>query len=315
MTDLPPHVIEKLYRTIKLIQRFEQVTAEIYPSDKIKSPVHLALGHEHVAAAVCAHLTNTDLATGYYRSHALYLAKGGDPAKLMAEMYGKETGCCKGKGGSMHVADMSVGLLGTSAVVGTGIPNAVGAAMTLKQNSPGSIAVAFFGDGASEEGAFYESLNFAAVRKLPVLFICENNGLAIHTSFEKRRSPKAPPDNIARALGVSGGYIGGALASPTRIYKTAATIIEKIRTGNGPAFLEVEVVRQAEHVGPGTDWHVGYRDEPPQRDVCKELVLQLGDVRCAEICAQVETQVLAAVQYAEDGAFPDKSALLENVYA
>ncbi|PYS41056.1 MAG: hypothetical protein DMG14_08575 [Acidobacteria bacterium] len=183
---LPQLDLASLYRKMFLIRRTEEEVARIYPSDKIKSPVHLSIGQEAIAAGVCDVLRPDDVVSGTYRSHASYLAKGGDLRAFFAELYGKDTGCARGKGGSMHLINMDQYILGTSAVVGTTIPIAVGYALALKRQGTGRVVAAFFGDGATEEGVFHESLNFAALHRLPVLFVCENNFLAIHTPIEKR---------------------------------------------------------------------------------------------------------------------------------
>ena len=171
---------------MQLIRRAEEEIARIYPPDKIKSPVHLSIGQEAAAVGVCDPLRDDDVVSGTYRSHAAYIAKGGDLPALFAELYGKDTGCARGKGGSMHIVGMDQHILGTSAVVGTTVPIALGYSLALQREGKGRVVVSFFGDGATEEGVFYESLNFAALHKLPVLFVCENNRYAIHTPTEKR---------------------------------------------------------------------------------------------------------------------------------
>ena len=178
--------LERLYGKLWLTRRFEEVVAEIYPTDKIKSPVHLSIGQESVAVGVCDALRADDVVSGTYRGHATYLAKGGDAKAMMAELFGKDGGCARGKGGSMHLVDMGAGVLGSSAVVGTTVPVAMGYAFALKREGKGRVVAAFFGDGATEEGVLWESLNFAQLHKLPILFVCENNGYAIHEPIEKR---------------------------------------------------------------------------------------------------------------------------------
>ena len=170
---------ERLFTSLFRIRRVEEEIVRIYPTDKIKSPTHLSIGQEAVSVGVCEALDRKDVAFGTYRSHALYLAKGGDLKGMMAELYGKATGTSKGKGGSMHLTDISKGLVCTSAVVGTTIPTAVGYAYSFKNLGKNSIVASFFGDGATEEGVFYESLNFAALKKLPVIFICETSSTVI----------------------------------------------------------------------------------------------------------------------------------------
>src|SRR5215469_13502325 len=178
--------LERIYHALRLIRRTEEEIARLYPSDKIKSPVHLSIGQEAVSVGICDVLRPDDVVAPTYRGHAAFLAKGGPLRGLMAELYGKATGVAGGKGGSMHLIDMSHNILGASAVVGTTIPIAVGYAMTFKRAQTDRVAVSFFGDGATEEGVFSESLNFASLHKLPILFVCENNFYAIHTPITRR---------------------------------------------------------------------------------------------------------------------------------
>src|SRR5438132_6330613 len=187
---------ERLYRSLYRIRRVEEEIARVYPTDKIKSPVHLSIGQEAVSVGVCDALAAHDIVFGTYRGHALYLAKGGDLKRMLAELYGKATGCTKGKGGSMHLIAPDQGVMGTSAVVGTTMANATGYAYALRYGRRNAIVVSFFGDGATEEGVFAESLNFAALKRLPILFVCENNQYAIHTHQRRRQ---ALPDICGRA--------------------------------------------------------------------------------------------------------------------
>src|SRR4051795_12417756 len=173
---------ERLYRSLYRIRRIEEEVARAYPTDKVKSPVHLSIGQEAVSVSVCEALRADDVVFPTYRGHALYLAKGGDLNRMVAELYGKVTGCTRGKGGSMHLIDPEAGVMGASAVVGTTIANAAGYAYALRVRGSDAVVVSFFGDGATEEGVFAETLNFAVLKRLPVLFVCENNGYAIHTA-------------------------------------------------------------------------------------------------------------------------------------
>jgi TPP-dependent pyruvate/acetoin dehydrogenase alpha subunit len=191
---------ERLFRSLYLIRRVEEEIVRVYPSDAIKSPVHLSIGQEAVAVAVCETLRREDVVFGSYRGHAMYLAKGGDPGRMIAELYGRVAGCAKGKGGSMHLVDVANGVMGTSAVVGSTISNAVGYAYANRYLRRSAVVVSFFGDGATEEGAFYESLNFAALKRLPIVFVCENNGYAIHA----RQSMRQPLANICERAAVFG---------------------------------------------------------------------------------------------------------------
>ncbi len=312
-----PKVLERVYGSLRLIRRVEETVAEIYPSDKIKSPVHLSIGQEAVSVGVCDALAPDDAVAGSYRGHALYLAKGGDPAAMIAELFGKVTGCARGKGGSMHLIDMQRHMLGTSAVVGTVIPIAVGYALALAREGCGRMIACFLGDGATEEGCFYESLNFAALHKLPVLFVCENNGLAIHTPVEKRW---ASGDLCARVAGFGLATHRVPDGDVLAIRDAALGAVERVRDGQGPEFLECVTHRGREHVGPGEDYDAGYRSreaastwiDNDQVDRLAALIDQ--DVR-KTIDDAIETKIADAVGFAEASPFPDAEELTAHVFA
>jgi pyruvate dehydrogenase E1 component alpha subunit len=313
-----PADIERLYRATKRIRRVEEVTAEIYPSDKIKSPVHLAIGQEQISVAVCDLLGDGDWVGGSYRSHAMHLAKGGEMKGLMAEMYGKDTGCCRGKGGSMHIIDAKAGVMGSSAVVGTQIPMATGYALAAKMAAQGKVVAVFFGDGASEEGCFYESLNFAALHKLPILYVCENNGYAIHEPQAKRRARPEGICDSARALGVPAKLIpdGDIFA----IRAAAEALFADMRAGGGPALLEIKVYRWREHVGPNEDYDQGYRPrseaEPwMEADTVARLAQMIDPTTRARIDAEIEAEVAEAVRFAEESPIPEAKELYADVFA
>ncbi|SRR5258708_1737303 len=217
---------DKFYRELYRIRRVEEEVARIYPTDKVKSPVHLSIGQEAVSVGVCQALQRSDIVFGTYRSHALYLAKGGDLKKMIAELYGKATGCAKGKGGSMHLVDVEAGVMGASAVVGTSIPHAVGYAYAVKLRSQNIAVVDFFGDGAVDEGVFHESMNFAALKKLPVIFICENNQYAIH-AHERTRHPLNNIVERARTYGMPAERIEG--NDTLTIYEKVKKAVEEVR--------------------------------------------------------------------------------------
>ena len=258
-------MLERVFRSLYRIRRVEEEIARVYPTDVIKSPVHLSIGQESVAVGVCEALRRDDAVFGTYRSHALYLAKGGDLRAMIAELYGKATGCAGGKGGSMHMIDVAAGVFGTSAVVGTTIPHAVGYAYALKLRREPRVVLCVFGDGAVDEGVFYESLNFAALKRLPVLFLCENNGYAIHTH---QRLRQRVPDVCARAaaLGMPAERIED--GDVLRIARTRDRAAAALRGSDaGPFFLECMTYRWKEHVGPGEDWNLGYRGAERSRAV------------------------------------------------
>lgn len=309
-------MINRLYRSLYRIRRVEEEIARIYPTDEIKSPVHLSIGQEAIAVGVCDALTQDDTVFGSYRSHAMYLAKGGDLNRMMAELYGKVTGCARGKGGSMHLVDAAQGVMGTSAVVGTTIPQAVGFAYALRLQRKNSIVVSFFGDGATDEGVFYESLNFAALKELPVIFICENNSYAIHTHQRQRQ---ANPNICERAsvLGVPAERIEDDVF---KIRERVSAAVQALRNGGcGPYFFECLTYRWKEHVGPNDDFHLGYRtleEAKPwfENDQVKRLAGMLDPAERAQIENEVEDEIRAAIAFAESSPFPEDAELFEHVF-
>ena len=306
----------QLYRGLYRIRRLEEEVARVYPTDKIKSPVHLSIGQEAVAVGVCAALRPQDVVFGTYRGHALYLAKGGDMRRMVAELYGKAAGCTRGKGGSMHLIATEVGMMGTSAVVGTTVPNAAGCAYALKFRRQDAIAVSFFGDGATEEGVFAETLNFAVLKRLPLLFVCENNQYAIHTHQSRRQGTPAICER-ARAHGMRAERIedNDVLALFERFSAAAADV----RAGAGPRFFEVMTYRWREHVGPNPDYHLGYRPEEEalpwiEIDQVVRLAQMLDAEERADIETQVEAEIAAAFAFAEASPFPGRAELLTDVF-
>jgi TPP-dependent pyruvate/acetoin dehydrogenase alpha subunit len=308
--------LERIFRALHRIRLVEEEIARVYPTDVIKSPVHLSIGQEAVSVGLCEALGPEDAVFGSYRSHALYLAKGGDLRAMIAELYGKATGCAKGKGGSMHLIDAAHGVFGASAVVGTTIPHAVGYAYAVKLRRERRVVASVFGDGAVDEGVFYESLNFAALRGLPVLFVCENNGYAIHTHQRLRQHL---PDACARAraLGIPAERVED--GDVLRIAERAAALVESLRAGQGPRFLECLTYRMKEHVGPGEDWQLGYREraeaEPWVRsDAVARLAQQVGAEARGRIEAEVAAEVAEAFDWAERSPFPGPEELRLDVF-
>ena len=313
---MKPILVEAVYRSLYKIRRVEEEIIRIYPSDKIKSPVHLSIGQEVISVGVCQALHPKDVVFGTYRGHAMYLAKGGSLKKMVAELYGKVTGCAKGKGGSMHLVDVEKGVMGTSAIVATTIPLSVGYAYSLKYRSSDSVVVSFFGDGAVDEGAFHESINFASLKKLPVLFICENNLYAIHSHHLTRH----PQDNIverARSYGITAERIEE--QDIFNLYEKVNNYVTKIRAGQGPIFLECFTSRWKEHVGPNDDFNLGYRDEKEvlrakEKDQLPTLRSQLDSKLVGAIEAEIETEIKEAFVFAENSLFPDVEALYSEVF-
>ncbi|MDB5405688.1 MAG: acetoin dehydrogenase [Rhodospirillales bacterium] len=316
LTDASPERLAHLYRSMLRIRRVEERVAAIYHTDKIKSPVHLSIGQEPPSVGVCEALAPQDVVFGTYRGHALYLAKGGDLRGMVAELYGKVTGCGRGKAGSMHLGDRSVGMMGTSAVVATSIPHAVGYAWAERTRKRDTVVAVFFGDGAVEEGVFPESLNFAALKNAPVLFVCENNLYAIHTPIHVR-TPKPNYCERAEAHGIPAERIPGNDVLATA--GAAKRAVDSIRLGGGPRFLEVETYRWREHVGPGEDWHLGYRsraegDSWVERDEIVRIGAMLDPDRRASIDASVDDEIEDAFAFAEAREFPRDEELYQHVF-
>jgi TPP-dependent pyruvate/acetoin dehydrogenase alpha subunit len=308
---------DRLYHSLYRIRRVEEEIGRIYPSDKIKSPVHLSIGQEAVSVGVCAALWPDDVVFGTYRGHALYLAKGGSLPAMLAELYGKATGCARGKGGSMHLICTQAGMMGTSAVVGTTIANAVGYAYALQYRRADAIVASFFGDGATEEGVFTESLNFAALKRLPILFVCENNSYAIHT-HQSRRQARADICGRAHASGIPAKRIED--NDVLKLCERAQEIISLIRAGRAPYLLEVMTYRWREHVGPATDYHLGFRTEAEAEpwmvnDQVKRLAALLPEGQREQIEREVEEEIIAAFAFAEQSPWPTPEELHTDVFA
>ncbi len=305
----------RLFTSLYRIRRVEEQIARVYPTDCVKSPVHLSIGQEAVSVGVCDALRPDDVAFGFYRSHALYLAKGGDLRRMIAELYGKTTGCARGKGGSMHLVDVDAGVMGTSAVVGTGIPQAVGFAYALKLRRTDRLVVNFFGDGAVDEGAFHEAVNVAALKKVPVIFVCENN----HYAINSRQSDRQAFDNLcerARAYGMPAQRIEGndVLGIRDAVVDAAA----RVRGGHGPVFLECMTYRWKEHVGPGEDFGI-YRERSEaepwfETDQVERLGRMLALETRRRIEDEVEAEIAAAFAFAEASPFPDEFELYTDVF-
>ncbi len=265
---------------------------------------------------ICAALRSEDVVFGTYRGHALYLAKGGDLRAMVAELFGKETGCTKGKGGSMHLIDTAQGVMGMSAVVGTTIANAAGYAYALKLRRSSAIVASFFGDGATEEGVFAETLNFAVLKRLPILFVCENNQYAIHTHQSQRQGL---PDicQRVRGFGLPAERLDGN-DLPTLLH-VAEEAVAALRAGEGPRFLEVMTYRWREHVGPNLDFHLGYRDQAEADPwIANDAVCRVGQLldpdEREQIEREVEAEVADALAFAQESAFPPASELLCDVF-
>lgn len=318
-----PHVANMLdmYRSMLRIRVFEERVAELVEAGEIKTPCHLYIGQEAIAVGVCATLEREDYVWGGHRSHGHYLAKGGDLKTMMAEIFGKATGCSKGRGGSMHVIAPEVGILGTVPLVAATIPLAVGAGLASKLRGERRVSVSFLGDGAVEEGHFHESMNLAALYKLPVIFVCENNLYASHMSLAERRAE----DNIveaAQAHGMPGLRLDG--NDVLAIYQAAAEAVTRARNDMGPTLLECRTYRWRGHVGPSWDMDVGVKrkdelkewfpKDPIQRLRARLSARGVSNHEFDHIAQSIRGEVEAAVAFARESPYPDASDLFGHVF-
>ena len=312
----------EIYAMMLKIRLFEERIVQLYPDQEMRTPVHLCIGQEAIAAAVCQNLKREDYLFTTHRCHGHCIAKGLSLTSIMAELYGKKAGCCHGKGGSMHLADPDCGILATSAIVGGSIPLAVGAALSLKLKKSKNISVAFFGDGAVDEGTFFESMNFAALKKLPVLFVCENNFYATNSPQKARQ----PLDNIFKRgeiFGIRGFRCDGNDA--LKVFKISSQLIGKIRRGAGPFLLECRTYRWKGHVGPDCDVQKGCRPEVEYKAWMKKCPLQrfqkfllkkkiLTEEIIKNLRKNFQEEIMAAETFAKNSPFPEKEEVHQNVY-
>jgi pyruvate dehydrogenase E1 component alpha subunit len=302
---------EDLIRQALRIRLVEEKIIELYPSDLIQSPVHLSIGQEAVAVGVCANLNAEDWVFINYRGHAFYLAKGGPLPQFFAELMGRIDGLSKGKAGSMHLAAPKQGVIGASAVVASTISHAVGAALASKvKGEKNRIFIANFGDGAMEQGVFFESLNFAALHDLPVLFLCEDNGLAVHTHLKDRQSFNL--EKLISAFGIEYSNIEEGF-DPIKVMSDSKKVIDFVRTKQLPAFLRIKAARYREHVGPGEDFAAGYRSQADM-DLWKSKDPLLNSQILQEFKSEISAEIEAAVQFAMNSPLPSRDELLTDVY-
>lgn len=319
--ELSEVILAETYKKLYRIRRVEEVISEKYPGDAIKSPVHLSIGQEAVAVGACNALKKDDFVANTYRCHAGYLAKGGCLKKMLAELYGKKDGCASGKAGSMHLVDIERGILGASAVVGTTIPISTGYAFALKREYERTgtqrVILSFFGDGATEEGSFVESINFACLHKLPIIYLCENNGYAIHNTLHRRWGNLNICEK-AEAYGLPTKQVDS--GDVFEIEEAVKASVDFARNGGGPIFVECLTYRYKEHVGPNEDLNEEYRDiniynQWKAKDQVEKLAKQLLPENRFEIESGVEREIAEAIKYAEDSEFPGQEELLTHVYS
>jgi len=314
-------LLRKMHRTMVLIRRCEERISDLCELGEIRCPCHLCIGQEAIATGVCSAVTEADYVWGGHRSHGHYLAKGGDLRALIAEVLGRATGCAGGRGGSMHLIAREVGILGTVPLVAATIPLAVGSALATKLRREPRVSVAFFGDGATEEGHFHESLNLAALHRLPVIFVCENNLYASHLHLTERHLL----DNLDRSgepHGVPGQRVDG--NDVLAVYDATAMAVERARRGEGPTLLECRTFRWRGHVGPALDLDVGvlrrnelgaWRERDPIVQARSRLMEEgVAATEFERVSNEVDSAVDDAVAFARRSPYPAPESLFDHVY-
>jgi acetoin:2,6-dichlorophenolindophenol oxidoreductase subunit alpha len=319
--ELSKNTLVDLYTTMLAIRRFEErVVQEVY-AGKVPGFVHSYIGEEAIATGVCRHLNREDRIVSHHRGHGHCIAKGADMKRMMAEIYGKKTGYCKGKGGSMHIADFSIGMLGADGIVGAGLPIASGAALAAQLEKKGAVAAVFFGDGACNEGEFHEALNLASIWKLPLLFVCENNGYGVNTSAEYAMGAK-DITRLPEAYHIANQCIYG--NDVELVYEAAEQAISRLRKGDGPFFLECQTYRWHKHflskgledLRPAEELEAWKRKCPIA--VFKQKLLDRNILTASE-AESIDQRILAQVEEAHDFAlaspFPQPEDALEDIYS
>ena len=321
---LPAADLPALYGAMRRIRRIEEAIAARYGEQQMRCPVHLSIGQEAVPVGVCAALGPEDAVMSGHRSHAPYLAKGGNLAGMIAEIHGKATGVAGGKGGSMHLVDEGAGFLGSAPIVGSTIPIAAGVAFSSRMQGQGRICAVFFGDGATETGAFTETLNLAALHRLPLLLVCENNLYSVYSPLDVRQPPQRSLQRIVEGHGVA--YAHGDGNDVEAVYAIAGEALAHIRGGGGPVLLEFDTYRWREHCGPNYDNDLGYRTVeefeawkarcPLRR--ARERLERLGlwdEKRENELCAAIDAETEAAFAAAAAAPWPERQAVMRDIFA
>ncbi len=309
----------ELYKKLYLLRRCELAIIEHYKEDDMKTPMHMSMGSEAIVIGMCHAIADSDFVMGTYRSHALYLAKTGDERMFFAEMYGKKSGCSKGKSGSMHLCDAKKGHLGSSAIVGSNIAVGVGSAFAHKYLGRDNVSVTFFGDAASDEGVFWESLNVACLMRLPVIFVCENNDLAVHT-YNKTRRGFESLNRIVEQYNCHA--VEAETTNVEEIYHLACDAI-KIAKQNTPVFLHFKYYRYLEHVGVSEDFDAEYRSKSEYDEWIKEDPVstqreRLKQSGCSEdiifnIEIEIDNRVISAIEFAKSEPFCDEGEVMRDV--
>ena len=309
---------------MRRLRAVEETIAARYAEGRMRCTVHLSTGQEAVSAAVGLVLRPTDLAVSGHRAHTHYLGKGGSLTRMLAEIYGKATGCSRGKGGSMHLIDETVGFKGSTAIVGGTVPIGTGLALSIKRRGSDQIACVFLGDAVVEEGVFFESVNFAAIHRLPVLYVCENNLYSVYSSLAVRQPAGSVIHEMVAGLGIRTGTADG--NDPEAVFASCVEHVRAIRSGGGPSFLEYKTYRWREHCGPNFDNDIGYRTESEylawkERDPVATYARRLlhdhelteDDIEAMD--REIAAEVQEAFVFAEASPFPSVETAGDDVYA
>ena len=312
-------IVQRLYHKFLLIRELEEEIVKRYNMGKMRCPTHLSIGQEGIAVAFSEIVKKKDFAISTHRPHAHYIAKGGNINKLIAELYGKKTGCSNGIGGSMHLIDLKVNFMGSSSILGNSIPIGVGLGFSSKINKVNNISFIFLGDGATEQGVFYESVNFSVIKKIPVIFICENNKYSVYSDLKPRQPLNRKIYKLTNSLGIKSFYSNGKnLFEMIKILKASEKYVKKNRK---PCFVEIDTFRWYEHCGVNKDDNLNYRskkelDKWVQKDHLKflEKKLALKKNLIDKIKKKVHLEVQKAFNFAEKSKFPKNSDLFKGVY-
>lgn len=312
--------LKRLYKSALRIRQVESRIAEKYSEGMMRCPVHLSIGQEIPSAIFEQVISPGDSAISTHRAHAHYLAMGGSLPRMIAEIYGKATGCSKGRGGSMHLIDLDKGFLGSSPIVGNSIPVGVGVGFGMQLKNDSAVSFIFLGDGATEEGSFYESVNFAVVHKLPVVFILENNLYSVYTNLSPRQPAGRSIAQLASNIGLKTDSVQD--ISFDELFLKLSALVEHARNGAGPTLIEISTYRKLEHCGPNDDDFLGYRpnDEVAHfKDVDLIEILQerldVSETELSEINSEIRSEIDAAFAFAESSPFPTYAESIEGVYA
>lgn len=317
-------IARQLLFSMKRIRMVEEAIAGRYPEGRMRCPTHLSIGQEAVAAVAGMLISDGDLVVSSHRAHAHYLGVGGDLNAMIAELHGKVTGCSRGKGGSMHLVDRKIGFAGSTAIVANTIPVGAGIALAMKIRELSGVCCIFLGDGAVEEGVFYESINFVALHNLPVVFLCENNFYSVYSPLSVRQPAGRKIHEMVQAIGVRGVYNSG--IDIESLYTTLTSAFSDTRSTKQPVFVEVETYRWREHCGPDYDDELGYRSEQEIRYWKENDILNkfedslkkkniLNQKMILSMEEKINKEIAGAFQFAEESPFPEREELAKDIYS